>query len=321
MKKETYKKFVTFGIVLAFLGLAIIPTINAVNIDKENINKNFNKILLKSSKQTKSVGTNSICDLLIITADEFARLLQPLKKHKDEYGVKTQIVNLSDIYNEILYGYDKPEKIKYFIKSAIEEWGIKYVLLVGGKKGPTPYWHLPVRYVKMDEGWEPHYLSDLYFADIYDSEGKFSSWDSDNDGHYSKWYYKHEAEDKNVDLYPDVAVGRIPCRNERELKIMVNKIIDYETTTYDRIWFKDMIVIAGDTYPEIHNPNWTGYEGEYYAELALENMTGFNKIAKRRKHYINKDLLPSNIKDELDQGKIVSITVTELNAAKVQKSL
>ena len=39
-----------------------------------------------------------------------------------------------------------------------------------------------------------------------------------------------------------------------------------------------MIVIAGDTYPESHNENWTGYEGEYYAELALENMTGFNPI-------------------------------------------
>ena len=59
---------------------------------------------------------------------------------------------------------------------------------------------------------------------------------------------------------------------------MVKKIINYETTTYDRIWFKDMIVIAGDTYPESHNENWTGYEGEYYAELALENMTGFNPI-------------------------------------------
>jgi hypothetical protein len=59
---------------------------------------------------------------------------------------------------------------------------------------------------------------------------------------------------------------------------MVNKIIFYETNTYGKDWFYDMIVVAGDTYPESQNPKWVGYEGEYYAELALENMSGFNPI-------------------------------------------
>jgi hypothetical protein len=36
-----------------------------------------------------------------------------------------------------------------------------------------------------------------------------------------------------------------------------------------------MLVVAGDTYPVSGNPNWTGYEGEYYGDRAIENMTGF----------------------------------------------
>ena len=176
------------------------------------------------------------------------------------------------------HGQDKAEKIKYFIKTAIEEWETEYVLLVGGKMGQLPLWYLPVRYVQMDDNWESEYISDLYYADIYDTHGKFSTWDSDGDGIYGEWYYGEEAEDENIDLYPDVAVGRLPCRNKMEVKIAVEKIIDYETNTYGKAWFNDMIVVAGDTYPESHNPNWTGYEGEYYGNLAIENMTGFNHI-------------------------------------------
>jgi hypothetical protein len=118
----------------------------------------------------------------------------------------------------------------------------------------------------------------MYYADIYDAEGNFSNWDSDGDGVYGEWYYQETPEDKYIDLYPDVAVGRLPCRNKFEVKIMVNKIINYETNTYGKEWFYDMIVCAGDTYPVSHNPLWVGNEGEYYGDLALENMTVFNPI-------------------------------------------
>ena len=43
-------------------------------------------------------------------------------------------------------------------------------------------------------------------------------------------------------------------------------------------WFNDFVVVAGDTYLESDNPLWVGYEGEYYGDLAIENMTGFNPI-------------------------------------------
>jgi hypothetical protein len=175
-------------------------------------------------------------------------------------------------------GRDKAEKIKYFIKKAIENWNTEYVLLIGGKKGQLPLWHIPVRYVKMNNNWESHYISDLYYADIYDSEDNFSSWDSDNDGVYGEWHIENKPEDKHIDLYPDIAVGRLPCRNIFEVQIMVDKIIEYETNTYDKNWFNDFIVVAGDTYLVSDNPLWLQYEGEFYGNQAIQNMTGFNAI-------------------------------------------
>ena len=82
-----------------------------------------------------------------------------------------------------------------------------------------------------------------------------------------------EAEDKNIDLYPDVFVGRIPCRNKFEVKTMIDKIIKYESSTYGEEWFNRIIVGAGDTYPKLD-----GNEGEENTIKVLENMSEFEKI-------------------------------------------
>lgn len=225
-------------------------------------------------------SNNSEYDLLIISPDAFYDELIPLVNHKVNMGLSTILVTLDEIYNSqsTIDGRDEAEKIKYFIKYAIEEYNTDYVLLVGGKKGQTPSWHLPVRYVNMDNDWESHFISDLYFSDIYTSTGDFSNWDYDLDGIYGEWKIGDTPNDLFIDLYPDIAIGRLPCRNNIEVKIVVDKIIDYESSTYGSDWFDDFVVIAGDTYPESDNPLWVGYEGEYYGDLAIDFMDDFNPI-------------------------------------------
>ena len=255
---------------LLLLGITIIPTINA---GIKTIDEN------SDIRQLSSNGDLQTYKLLIIAPEQFENELNRLVEHKEKFGVSTHLVTVDEVYEEMYRdGRDPAEKIKYYIKGAIETWGIEYVLLVGGKKGQSNRWYLPPRYVNMDNDWESVILSDMYFADIYDSEGNFSSWDSDGDGVYGEWYYEDQPEDKYMDLIPDVAVGRLPCRYSLEVRIMVNKIIYYEKKTYNKPWFKDMVAIAGDTYLEQLDPRWVGNEGEYYADMALENMTGFNPI-------------------------------------------
>jgi len=244
----------------------LTPSIFANTIKNNEVkNLNFNR-----------ETSNSLSfDLLIIAPEEFENQLLPLVEHKINVGISTRIVTLDEVYSSSVIGFDDAEKLKYFLFEAVNEFDINYVLLVGGKKGQFSSWYIPVRYVNMSCDWESSYISDLYYADLFDSEGNFSSWDSDKDGKYAEWYETSQPEDVFIDMNPDIALGRLPCRNSYEVKIMVNKIINYETMKIQDDWFKKFVTIAGDTYPEVNDPKWVGYEGEYYADLAIENMSDF----------------------------------------------
>lgn len=267
MRQTTRKKTITAGVIMVFLLLTSVPSTMGIP----------NTLIRSASTEHSHQPTTDTYSLLIITPSLFKNEVEPLVNHKITYGLNTKLITLNEIYDQMYWqGRDEAEKIKYFIKNAIEEWGIQYVLLIGGRSSQfKPTWYCPVRYVHMVDDWEAEYLSDLYFADIYDTTGNFSSWDTDNDGIYGEWYESETAQDSAIDLIPDVAVGRLPCRSQREVRIMVQKIIDYEQNVYNQPWFPTILVAAGDTYPEAANPNWTGYEGEYYGNQAIENMTGF----------------------------------------------
>lgn len=263
MRIDSFKKTFVFGICMLLIAVTMSLTINADFLE------------IKESRMDIKISEANCehkYDLLIIAPQKFSDALKPLIDHKNRVGISTRLVTLEDLQDQMFWkGRDKQEKIKYFIKEAIENWGITYVLLVGG------YRQLPVRYCYNSDNFpflpEPRFVSDLYYADIYDANGSFSSWDSNNNGVYGEWNGE-EAQDKNIDLYPDVYLGRLPCRNKFEVKIVVNKIITYETSTYGQPWFKNMVVVAGDTYPYINDY----CEGENDTRQAIDYMDGFNHV-------------------------------------------
>jgi len=220
---------------------------------------------------------NDVYDLLILAPKEFEKPLNKLVSHKNEFGIKTRFENFGEVYKRMYwYGRDNQEKIKYFIKNAIECWGITYVLLVGGLKGQTFSWNTPVRYSHVvppeeQEYAEPSFISDIYFADIYDYKGNFSSWDSNSDNIFSVWNATFK---EDMDLYPDVYLGRLACRNKNEVNIIVKKIIEYEKEKCDEKWFNNLLLIAGDSYNDTNHLN----EGELISEQAIKIMPDFNPI-------------------------------------------
>ncbi len=97
----------------------------------------------------KIIKDNDTFDLLIISPSYFIKNLERLVVHKNKFGIRTALVSLDYIYDEIWYGRDDAEKIKLFIKESIEKSGVEYVLLVGGQIGPTFKWYLPIRYSRV----------------------------------------------------------------------------------------------------------------------------------------------------------------------------
>jgi hypothetical protein len=204
-------------------------------------------------------------DMVIITPKEFEGVVQKLADHKNAHNIKTTVKTTQEIYKEY-NGSDKPEQIKYFIKDAIEKFQIRYVLLFGGMKGQSLKWYIPVRYVLLDDGTNRYstYLSDLYYSDIYKNGNEFEDWDSNGDGIFAEW-----GKD-TFDLYPDICIGRLPCRNIIEAWIVVKKIINYENNAFGKSWSNKMIAVGGDTFPD-----YPGYEGEDTCEVAISYMDGF----------------------------------------------
>ncbi len=209
-------------------------------------------------------------DLVIIAPDTFTNALQPLIDHKNSVGVETFLKTTEDIYREYT-GVDKPAQIKSFIKDAIETDGVTSVLLVGGLNSMlfakprddtnqgSSAWHVPVRYTNLRDNpkfpleaestiFDPGVISDLYYADIYKEGGAFSEWDVNGDGIFAAWGRPGIENDTGIDMYPDVALGRLACVNVGEVNTVVDKIITYETTAYGADWFKRMIVVSGDGF-------------------------------------------------------------------------
>ncbi len=253
----------TEGKHVVFLTLNIYPTRYS---SEDSILKYITdaEFTIEYSQSTKDFNDPDIYDLAIITPSYFKDNLTDLIIHKENYNIKTNLTTLDYIY-ENFEGRDKPEQIKYFVKYAVEEWGIEYVLLVGEIR------KTPIRQTEAYP-WSPFHgegiLSDLYYADIYDSNYDFATWDTNDDDIFGEiifnwsWNKREVTILDEVDLYPDLHIGRIACRNKEEVDTVVRKIIDYETNTYGENWFKRIILCGGDTFPPAKGSKPFVYEGE-----------------------------------------------------------
>lgn len=261
--------------------------------------------------------TNDDYNLVIVAPSTFSNELQPLVNHKISNGVTTILKTTEEIYTEYS-GRDKPEQIKYFIKDAKENWGSSYILLVGGLKsylyakdrddinqGSTA-WHLPVRYANIRHTDERACISDLYYSDLYrynetSESWEFENWDSNGDGIFGKISGIVTKDDK-LDLIPDMYYGRLACRNKFEVKIMVDKIITYESTSPDeKPWFKKMIGVGGRTFDLYEGIP----DGEYACEVAFDYMGDLIDEAVRvyaSNEGTNEPTIPDDVVPEISKG-------------------
>lgn len=231
-------------------------------------------VIAQTEHSNTTTNISGSYDMVVISPSIFSTEIQPLIEHKNDHNVRTFLKTTEEIYDQY-QGRDKAEQIKYFIKYAIEESGITYVLLIGGRVGQSFRYYVPIRYSNVDDGYmHKQILSDLYFADIYDEKGDFDDWDSNGNGVFAEWTGNSMNPDDTMDLVPDVAVGRLPCRSNDEVKDIVTKIITYENTISTQNRFNNFLLIGGDTNPGIGDP--FPYEGEALCEWTKTLLPDFS---------------------------------------------
>jgi len=192
-------------------------------------------------------------DLLILADEPLCAPLQILKLHKDQTGIRTKVVSWQQVDADYAgRGVDVQERIKRYIADCEGQYGIQYVMLVGDADC------FPVRYCSTDlvfEGADRCFIdTDLYYADLYDADGNFCSWDANGNG----WFGEMDAAPTwdgvnidQVDMLPDVALGRVPASTPEEVLSYIRKIIGYERESFEADWERRILLASAAITPSV----------------------------------------------------------------------
>jgi hypothetical protein len=149
-------------------------------------------------------------EYLIIAHQNHADEYEPLREWKRRKGVPAEIVTLDDLL-ATYSGRDDAEKVRNCIIDYYSNHGTAWVLLTLS----APKAKIRGCYCSVGGTVDDGIPCDLYFSDL---DG---DWNADGDDLWG------EVSD-NVDLYPDVYVGRIPTNLGVPSAIAVDKILTYE---------------------------------------------------------------------------------------------
>ena len=111
-----------------------------------------------------------------------------------------------------------------------------------------------------ERNWMP---SDLYYADLFKSNGAFDDWDYNDNNLFGEIEFVLPVYNPNavlnndrIDYLPDVAVGRIPAYDADHVTRYVKKVIYYEMMTMQTAsWFNRGVLFEGTTGGGAHNDN------------------------------------------------------------------
>jgi len=156
-----------------------------------------------SSEQLQS--TERAANYIIITPKKFVPAVQPLLDYYTGMGMRTMVVSPDAIYDIFNGGNVHPQAIRTFLSYAFHNWTIppEYVLLVGDSN--IDY----MDYFQTGKQNEvPVYLTYMDSVGLAPNDHYYVCIDGD-------------------DLYPDMAIGRLPGANVSDIEKMVSKRLRY----------------------------------------------------------------------------------------------
>jgi hypothetical protein len=183
----------------------LVDSTNAISESDEDDNR-YSKRYIWQTTGGGPYEHVTVTDSLI--APSFA----PLKSFLMDYlSLHDTVITTDDIY-AAHGGIDSADRVRNFIRYAYQNWQTGYVLL-GGGAGVVPH----RKVFGFTTGYPP--LEDTIPCDLYFSDLD-GTWDANENHVYGETL-------DNVDMLPEVYVGRAPVSSPAEAQLFVNKTMTY----------------------------------------------------------------------------------------------
>ncbi len=185
-------------------------------------------------------------EYIIITHEDFLSEALRLESYRENGSpnnrLSTQVVMVSDIYDNFSAGLKDVTAIRDFVKFAFDNWNPRplYLLMLGD--GDYDYKNV---IDPADIDWVPTFQTDALADEGQSTIAELDSRTSDS------FYTYMDSADYPTSARPnpipvmDLAVGRLNVRTIQEAKSTVDKIVSYESQSVRDIW-RNTVTVVGD---------------------------------------------------------------------------
>ncbi len=166
-------------------------------------------------------------DYIVITHEAFVDQALELADFRASQGLRVQVVDVQDLYDEFGYGITGSEPIRAFLSYAYSNWespAPSYVVLIGdGHFDPKNYM-----------GYGRQSYIPPYLASVDPELGETAA-----DNRYVAFV--------GEDVFPDMMLGRLAVNTTANAQGFVDKIIAYEETPEEGEWNRQVLAVS-DSY-------------------------------------------------------------------------
>lgn len=173
-------------------------------------------------------GISPGTEYVIIAHRDFSTQAQRLANYRENeaaHPITTTLVYIDEIYNEFSCGSLDPTAIRDFLRYAYQNWDEKPGLVLLFGDGDYDYLNIEEK----NQNFIPTYQTQESLYEI-------TSYPFDD------FYSRVEGEDSNADL----GIGRLNATSPEEAETVVNKIIEYETSSTKSLWRNTITLVADD---------------------------------------------------------------------------
>ena len=157
-------------------------------------------------------------EYVIVTSAVLGGEFQRLADWKTKKGVQAAVRTVEWIDQTYPNGVDRPERIRFFLRDAYQNWGTLFVLLGGDTD------QVPPRYAYSTLLGGEMIPTDHYYSCL---EG---NWNGDGDTRFGEGFIEPSDPGDAADLMPELFIGRAPVSSVAQATTFVNKTLAYDVT-------------------------------------------------------------------------------------------